>query len=55
MKRSFLISLSAANAKLGKAIDMELKNVRKGQATSNTTESDEDNYVLINFFYFNVL
>lgn len=42
-------------AKLGKAIDMELKNVKRSQATSNTTESDEDNYVLVNFFYFNVL
>ena len=42
-------------AKLGKAIDMELKNVRKGLANTNTTEPDEDNYVLINFFYFNVL
>ena len=42
-------------AKLGKAIDMELKNVRKAQTTSNETNSDEDKYVLVNFFYYNVL
>ena len=42
-------------AKLGKAIDMELKNVNKVQTTSDAKSSDEDNYVLVNFFYFNVL
>ena len=42
-------------AKLGKAIDMELKNVRKPQASTNNPNTDEDNYVLVNFFYFNVL
>jgi len=42
-------------SKLGKAIDMELKNVSKPQGSIRTASTDEDNYVLINYFYFNVL
>ena len=41
--------------KYGKDIDQALNCIRKNTASSNSQEIDEDNYVQVNFFYYNVL
>ena len=52
---SLTTHIDARIAKLGKTIDNELDGVRKKTASANSPSIDEDNYVLVNFFYFNVM
>lgn len=47
--------IDAKVVKYGKDIDHALNCIRKNSALSNSPESDEDNYVQVNFFYYNVL
>ena len=47
--------IDAKVVKYGKDIDQALNCIRKNSASSNSKEIDEDNYVQVNFFYYNVL
>jgi MoxR-like ATPase len=47
--------IDAKVVKYGKDIDQALNCIRKNSASSNSQEIDEDNYVQVNFFYYNVL
>ena len=47
--------IDAKVVKYGKDIDQALNCIRKNSSSSNSPESDEDNYVQVNFFYYNVL
>ena len=47
--------IDAKVVKYGKDIDQALNCIRKKPASSNLQDIDEDNYVQVNFFYYNVL
>jgi MoxR-like ATPase len=47
--------IDAKVVKYGKDIDQALNCIRKKPASSNSQEIDEDDYVQVNFFYYNIL
>jgi MoxR-like ATPase len=47
--------IDAKLVKYGKDIDQALNNIKKKSASSSSSGIDEDNFVLVNFFYYNVL
>ena len=47
--------IDAKVVKYGKDIDQALNCIRKNPASSNSQEMDEDNFVQVNFFYYNIL
>ena len=52
---SLTSAIDAKLVKYGKDIDQALNNIRKKSASSSSSGIDEDNFVLVNFFYYNVL
>ena len=52
---SIISPIDAKVVKYGKDIDQALNCIRKNPASSNSQEMDEDNFVQVNFFYYNIL
>ena len=52
---SLTSAIDAKLVKYGKDIDQALNNIRKKTVSSSSPGIDEDNYVQVNFFYYNIL
>lgn len=52
---SLTATIDAKLVKMEKDIDQKLNTIRKKSVSSSSPSQDEDNYVLVNFFYYNVL